>query len=95
MDELEQKIYNGEILSEEELEELSCYDTVKTSYGENSRWQRAVEAIYKIGDKLFELDYWQGLTEYQDSSYPNQPYEVFKHTKKVTTTKTWYDTNKD
>ena len=95
MNELEQKIYNGEELTEEELDELLCCDDIKTYYGDNNRWQRSVETIFKIGDKLFELDYYQGLTEYQDNSYPNQPYEVFKHTKEVTTTKTWYDTNKD
>lgn len=95
MDKLEQKVYNGETLTEEELKELSWYDAVETSYVDNNRWPRSVESIFKIGDKLFALNYWQGLTECQENSYPKQPVEVFKHTKKVTEIKTWYDTNKD
>ena len=82
---------------ENELQEL-CYEYAfifDIGDGENGRWQKYMETIIEVDGRYFQINWSQGLTEYQENSYPNQPYEVFKHTKEVTTTKTWYDTNKD
>ena len=94
MDELEQKVYNGEQLTEEELSDLAWHENIETIYGESGRWQQSVSLIFKIGDKFFELDFERGLTEYQSNNYGQQPYEVFMHSKQVTETKVWYDTSK-
>lgn len=77
MDELEEKIYNGEHLSESELIDavFECNE-VDTVYGENNRWSRYVSTIIKIKDKLFCIDWEQGLTELQPDYFENQPYEV-------------------
>ena len=93
MNELEKKVYNGEHLTDEELCELSYGDYIDIVYGSNGRWQRNVSMIFKINDKLFELDYMEGLTEYQETTFNEQPYEVFKH--EIQVTKVIYDTNKD
>lgn len=77
MNELEKKIYNGEHLSESELADavFECNE-VNTEYGENNRWSRYVSTIIKIKDKLFCIDWEQGLTELQPDSFEWQPYEV-------------------
>lgn len=77
MNKLEEKIYNGEHLSESELVDavFGCNE-VDTVYGENYRWSRYVSTIIKIKDKLFCIDWEQGLTELQPDSFECQPYEV-------------------
>lgn len=77
MNELEEKIYNGEHLSESELIDavFECNE-VDTEYGENNRWSRYVSTIIKIKDKLFCIDWEQGLTELQSDYFEDQPYEV-------------------
>lgn len=77
MTELEKKIYNGEHLTERELRAavFEC-DEVTTEYGENLRWSRSASTIIKIKDKLFCIEWEEGLTECQDNYFEEQPYEV-------------------
>lgn len=74
--ELEDKIYNGEPLSEDELQEaIDCYETDRVE-GRDRRWTRTIQSILAIKDKLFCVEWEQGLTENQPNEYCNQPYEV-------------------
>ena len=77
MTELEKKIYNGEYLTEKELRTavFKCNE-VTTKYGENLRWSRSASTIIKIKDKLFCIEWEEGLTERQNSYFEEQPYEV-------------------
>lgn len=77
MTELEEKIYNGKHLTKAELENAvyEC-DVINTKYGENRRWNRFVRSIIKIEDKLFCIEWEEGLTEYQIDYFDGQPYEV-------------------
>ena len=77
MTELEEKIYNGKHLTKAELENAvyEC-DVINTEYGENRRWNRFVRSIIKIEDKLFCIEWEEGLTECQINSFDDQPYEV-------------------
>ena len=77
MTELEEKIYNGIKLTSKELEEaiLEC-EEVTTEYGRNMRWSRPVSTIIRIKDKLFCIEWEEGLTECQDNYFEYQPYEV-------------------
>lgn len=77
MTELEEKIYNGEYLTEKELRTaiFEC-DEITTEYGENLRWSRPASTIIKIKDKLFCIEWEQGLTECQEDYFEEQPYEV-------------------
>ena len=52
MDELEQKVYNGEQLTEEELSDLAWHEHIETIYGESGRWQQSVSLIFKIGENI-------------------------------------------
>lgn len=85
MTELEEKIYNGEKLTEEELKdavyELEEVDTIK---GENGRWDQWITTIIQIKDKLFAIDWLRGLTEYSEHTFSEQPYEVKRKTRVVT-----------
>lgn len=77
MTELEEKIYNGEHLTRAKLENAiyEC-DVIDTEYGENGRWTRPASSIIKIKDKLFYIDWEEGLIECQINFFDNQPYEV-------------------
>lgn len=84
MEELEEKIYNGEHLTAEEISEaLFSLDEVETKYGENRRWSRSARTIIKVKDKLFCIEWEEGLTEIQENEYYNQPYEVEEKTRVI------------
>jgi hypothetical protein len=70
------KIDNNERLTEKELSTLVCGYEVDSEYGDNRRWSRAVTTIVKLGERHFAIDWDEGLTEYQDNEFYNQPYEV-------------------
>ena len=59
---------------------------VDRSYSDNRRWTRGVSSILELCGHLFELDWDEGLTEYQDDVFFDQPYEVVKEEKQVMTT---------
>lgn len=83
------KIDTGEKLSEKELRDLQYnFHEVDSIYGDNRRWSRSVRSIFEIGDRFFALDWEEGLTEYQEDEYYNQPVEVVKHEYQKTITVT-------
>ena len=51
-------------------------------FGENHRWNIPATTIFKVEDRLFALDWWEGLTEHQENEFYEQPYEV-KEVKKM------------
>lgn len=82
------KILNGEKLTEQEIKELTWDYEIEREEGDHGRWTRYVTSIVKLCDKHFAIDWEQGLTEYQENEYYNQPYEVVKHTYEKTITVT-------
>ena len=85
MTELEEKIYKGEKLTERELKEIiSECDEVDAITGDIGRWNQWITTIIQIEDKLFAIDWLRGLTEYQENSFFDQPYEVERKTRVVT-----------
>ena len=82
-------IVNKKDLSEREFRGLLDYE-VDRSYGDNRRWTREVSSILKLCGHLFELDWDEGLTEYQDDVFFGLPYEVIKEEKQVMTTVVTY-----
>ena len=84
------KITNKLVLSEDEICDLIMYFEVDRIYGDNDDWTRPVRTIVELGDKYFEVDWEEGLTECQENTYMNQPFEVELHTsKKVVEIKNW------
>ena len=81
-------IINKKDLSEREFRNLLDYE-VDRSYGDNRRWTREVSSILKLCGHLFELDWDEGLTEYQDDVFLDLPYEVVKEEKQVSQLKTY------
>lgn len=93
---LERKIYFGEHLSEEELEDAVFeLKRIALIQGEDRRWTRNVSSILQVADELFRIDWEQGLTECQEDEFNHQPYQVYKHEREVTKTEVWYDTHKE
>lgn len=82
------KYDTGEKFTEEELSDLRWeFVEVDTQYGENHRWNRPATTIFKVEDRLFALDWWQGLTEMQENEFYDQPYEVKEVKKMIEITK--------
>lgn len=72
-----EKYDSGYEFSESEMIEL-LESKVEQEYGENLRWVRAVSSICQVGNRYFCLEWYQGLTEYQENEFYDQPYEVIK-----------------
>ena len=73
------KFNSDEKFTEGELEEIvqeSDFEYVDEVEGEDHRWDREMQTIFKIDDKLFAIDWRKGLTECQENEYWDQPYEV-------------------
>ena len=90
------KIDSGEELTETELSEFcGNFNVVDISYGENRRWSRSIISIIEICGRYFALDWEEGLTEYQENEFYNQPVEVEKkeYTKTITVTE-WNEIKK-
>lgn len=77
--EMLEKIDNSEKLSRREIIDILELE-IERNYGDNRRWSRSVTSICNIGDRYFSIYWEQGLTEYQEDEYDNQPVEVKKHT---------------
>ena len=71
------------IFSENELAQIAFgyYDgaeIVDRIEGECDRWTQNITTIFKYENKLYALDWYRALTEYQEDEFYNQPYEVKK-----------------
>lgn len=89
-----QKILDGEKLSEKELREIIDFE-IDREDGDNRRWSRTVTSILSMCGRYFALEWEEGLTEYQENEYYNQPYEVMKKTYQKTITVTeWIEVKK-
>lgn len=93
--EFESKLKN-KTFTEEELQELVQdylftnqgdrieYEIIDTIYDDElNRWSRNVQTIIKYKNKYYSILWEQGLTEYQDNGFYEQPYEVIKKTKVI------------
>ena len=88
-----QKIEKGEPLDEDELSELVHEYKVETHHGSNRRWTRTNTTIISLMGRYFRIHWEEGLTEYQEDKYMEQPIEVFKHTyQKMIEVTEWLDT---
>ena len=77
---------NNQNFDEEDLDILATECDYKMIEGCDHRWQKEIQSIIKINDRLFAIDWMQGLTESQENSFYNQPYEVIETKKQITIT---------
>lgn len=95
IEEFESKLKN-KTFTEEELQELTQdylftnqgdrieYEIIDTIYDDElNRWSRNVQTIIKYKNKYYSILWEEGLTEYQDNGFYEQPYEVIKKTKVI------------
>ena len=60
------------------------YEEVTTEEGEDGRWTRGVDTIFKLGEDEYWCISWQkGLTEEQDNEFFDDPFRVKKIVKTV------------
>ena len=84
------RIDSKENFDEDELSELLWrLDEVDRIQYDDDRWTRPVSSILRIGERFFQLDWDKGLTEYQESYFEEQPFEVFCK-EKVVVEKEWF-----
>lgn len=86
---IENKIINGEKLTEKELKSCAWGEVgeyIDEEEGESSRWTKSMSTIFEIGNQLYCVNWEQGLTECQEDEYWEQPYRVRREEKTVTTT---------
>ena len=92
MNDIINKLKNGEELSECELRELCWSDyMVDEIKGDDHRWQREMTTIIDVNGQLYAIDWMCGLTEYQESEFWDQPYKVKKVEKEITQTVVTYE----
>lgn len=74
-----EKYDSGYEFSYEELRKLrNKLHKVETTFDEPERWTRTATTIFLVADRYFALNWEQGLTEYQENEFWEQPYEVTK-----------------
>ena len=73
-----EKIDNKIELTEDEVRNLVMEEAYEVTAGENRRWSRTISSLFEHGDRLFMVDWEQGLTESQENMFYDQPYEVEK-----------------
>lgn len=93
MDEIYNKLKNGELLSENEIKHL-VWDSdgfIEEIEGDDHRWQKEMQTIIDIDGQLYAIDWMRGLTECQENEYLDQPYKVRKVEKVITKTEITYE----
>ena len=92
MNDIINKLKNGEKLSECELREL-CWSNymVERIEGDDYRGQREIKTIIDVDGQLYAIDWMRGLTECQESEFLCQPYKVKKVEKIITQTVVTYE----
>ena len=97
LDSVYDTISAGKHLGTNEIEQL-IYDYrhihVDEISGDDLRWVKPMTSIIKIRDKYFAIDWFKGLTEYQENEIDDQPYEVKKVEKMVPVTE-WIPVKQD
>lgn len=91
-DETIAKLKAGEHLTEKEIMTLICngYE-VDEIEGESGRWTKCMTTIIDVDGQLYAIDWYRGLTEYQENEYYSQPYKVNRVEKVVTRTEIVYE----
>lgn len=90
IEELKNKIINGEKLSEEEVKNIVYEDLfyqVDRVEGEDLRWTRRIDLIYEIDGNYYRIYYYRRLTERQENDFWEQ--EAIKVEKKPITIYEW------
>lgn len=85
---IENKIINGEKLTEEELKSCALGEVgkcINKTEGYSHRWTKDMSTIFELNNQLYCIDWQKGLTEYQENRYWEQPHKVRREEKTVTT----------
>ena len=92
MNDIINKLKNGEALSECELRKL-CWSNyvVEDIESDDHRWQREMTTIIDVDGQLYAIDWMRDLIEDQESEFWDQPYKVKKVEKEITQTVVTYE----
>ena len=89
LEELKNRCLQGEHLTESEIETLLWEsEQIDEIDGQIGRWDQDISTIINLDGRYFEIEWFRGLTENQDNSFPYQPFEVRQET--ITITKNIY-----
>ena len=84
-EEIIEKLYAGELLSEQEIKKLLwTRKTVDEIEHGSGRWTENITTVLELKpDELWAIDWERGLTEYQEDYYEYQPRRVVRKTRMV------------
>lgn len=94
---IEEKLKDGDYLTEDEIEQL-CWDypCVYQEEGDSGRWTTFMTTVVEVNGKNYAINWQRGLTECQENIYDNQPYECEVVEEEVTVIKTTiYEVKRD
>lgn len=74
---------NNDKFTSDEISWFVLENEIKRINGAKHRWQQEIKSIFEVNDRYFALEWMEGLSENQESSFENQPYEVIKRTKTI------------
>ena len=83
---IEEKVLNGEKLTEEELDYLSCGIAghfIEEIEGNYYYGKKEMSVIFEIQGRYFHLDFIEEITDRQRVEFNKQPYEVVKKEKTI------------
>lgn len=85
------KIDNKITLAKSELYDVLEFELDQyREYGSDGKWNRMVYSICYLCRRYFELDWFKGLTKYQENYFDKQPYEVKRYEyQKIITVTEW------
>lgn len=89
LDKLATKLENKDELTEDEIRYIvRNVSEVYREEGDDRRWSKSISTVHKVGDKLYNIDWEEGLTELQEDEFFTQPYQVTLETEIVQIEKT-------
>ena len=85
------KLNKHEKIKEWEIGDLVSEYSIHEEIDDRGRWEDYMFTVVKLGDKYFGINWNRGLTENQEDSFMDVPYEVEKRTEtKTITVDKWY-----
>lgn len=86
--ELLDKIDSGEELFESDIEDLVYESTeIHREVLDIGDWHTSICSVVRVGNRLFEICWNRGNTDYQDDTFPFQPEEVEEYKEVMEVTK--------
>lgn len=69
--------------TDDEVQEIISYFEKDREEGDDGRWDRPIYSVIEVCNRYFGINWYKGLTEYQDNYYDEHVFEEVKPVKKM------------